>query len=119
MSQGLLGSLTSAIPLLNLSQPKGGGGGLINQVVAPIASIATTATTTVSKVVDQFLPPIAKNALNAVTGGLSLDGGLPSGLKAEVNVLKTVVAGQSMDPQTKAKLQSVLDEVKAGKPLSQ
>jgi hypothetical protein len=120
MFQNILGSLTSSIPLLNLSQPKGGaGGGIIDQLVAPIASVATTAATSASKIVDQFLPPVAKNLLDTLTGGASPGGGLAGGLKVEVNVLKTVVSAQSMDAKSKANIQSALDEVKSGKPLSQ
>lgn len=126
MLQNLLGSLTSAVPLLNASssaapagKPQGGLGGIVGQVVAPIASVAATATTAASKIVDQFVPPVAKSLLGAVTKGLPSDGSLPSGLKVEVNVLKSVVAVNPMDAAAKANIQGALDQVKAGKPLTE
>jgi len=130
MLQNLIGSITGALPLLNASsssaapasKPQGGLGGLggiVDQFVAPIASVAATATTAASKVVDQFLPPVAKSLLDTVTGGYQADGSLHSGLKVEVNVLKSVVAAQPMDATAKANIQSTLDEVKSGKPLNE
>lgn len=131
MFQNILGSLTSAIPLLNASssaspasKPQGGMGGLglLGQLVAPLASVAATATTAASKIVDQFVPPVAKSLIGSVTEGLQSSGLLPkmpSGLRVEVNVLKSVVALQPMDAKAKSNIQGALDQVKAGKPLSE
>jgi hypothetical protein len=130
MFQNIIGSLTSAIPLLNASSSASassssasagkpqGGGSLIDAFVAPIASVAMNATKAASKVVDQFIPPVAKNLMGAVDKVLS-GGGLPGGLKVEVNVLKSVVAAKPMDAQAKANIQSTLDQVKSGKPLNE
>lgn len=126
MFQNILGSLTSAVPLLNSAgsegkaQGGGGLGGIVGQVIAPIASVATTATKTASTIMDQFMPPIAKSLLGAVTGGAKpSDGSLESGLKFEVNILKSVVAAKPMDATAKANIQGALDQVKAGKPLNE
>jgi len=129
MFQNILGSLGKAIPILgSLSAPtptgksQGGGGGLggiVDQFVAPIASVAATATTAASKVVDQFLPPVAKSLIDTATGGLQSGGALPGGLRVEVNVLKSVVSMQNMDATSKANIQGALDQVKSGKPLNE
>jgi len=124
MFQNLIGSIGQAIPFLNslssASTDKGGAGGsLIDKVVAPIASAVTTATTAASKVVDEFLPPVAKKALGSVENLLTPPGSLPGGLRVEVNVLKSVVASQKMDETSKAHIQSALDQVKSGKHLDE
>lgn len=102
MFQNALGSITKAIPLLNAfssaapaGKPQSGMGGIV----------------------DQFVPPVAKSLIGAVTQGLQSGGSLHSGLRAPVNILKSVVSGQPMDATAKANIQSALDEVKAGKPL--
>jgi hypothetical protein len=126
MFQNLIGSLTSAIPLLNAfssaapaSKPQSGTGSIVDQFVAPIASVAMGATKAASGVVDQFMPPIAKSLIGAVTGELPSGGALPGGLRVEVNVLKSVVSVQPMDATAKANIQGALDQVKAGKPLNE
>ena len=126
MFQNVIGSITSAIPFLNASgsaapagKPQSGLGGIVDQFVAPIASVAATAATAASKVVDQFVPPAVKSLIDSATQGSPSDGSLHSGLKFEVNILKTVVAGQQMDATAKANIQGALDEVKAGKPLNE
>jgi hypothetical protein len=130
MFQNIIGSIAKAIPGLNASssdsssaapagKPQGGGlGGLIDQFVAPVASVAMSATKAASSVVDQFIPPVAKSLIGSVTEGLS-GGRIAGGLRVEVNVLKSVVATQQMDPSSKAKIQGVLDQVKDGKPLNE
>jgi hypothetical protein len=127
MFQNVLGSITKAVPLLNAlgsaaapaSKPQSGMGGIIDQFVAPIASVAATATMAASKVVDQFMPPVAKSLLGALGQSAPSDGSLASGLKVEVNILKTVVSAQQMDATAKANIQGALDQVKAGKPLNE
>jgi hypothetical protein len=116
------------------SQPKGGGGlfglgGLVDAFVSPIAKVAATA----SKAVDSFVEPVLNTAEALLPGPIgqavkkvadTLDGadpgpggGIASGLKVEVNVLKGVVSAQNMDATSKAHIQSALDEVKSGKGL--
>jgi len=91
----------------------------IGKIVAPIAAVTTTVATAASKVVDQFTPPIVKSVMGTIEKSLPSDGSLPGGLKVEVNVLKGVVALQPMDATSKSNIQNALDQVKAGKPLSQ
>ncbi|HYV45386.1 MAG TPA: hypothetical protein VFA20_11015 [Myxococcaceae bacterium] len=94
----------------------------LGKVIAPVAAVTTSVATAASKVVDQFTPPIVKSVMGTIEkslGGGSSDGSLPGGLKVEVNVLKGVVATQPMDATSKSNIQNALDQVKAGKPLSQ
>lgn len=126
MFQNVLGSITKAIPLLNAftsaapaGKPQSGTGSIVDQFVAPLASVAASATTAASRIVDQFVPPVVKSLIGSVTQGLPSDGSLPGGLRVEVNVLKSVVSAQQMDATAKANIQGALDQVKAGKPLNE
>jgi len=119
MFQNLIGSIAGAVPLLNASSSASSSGGGIGQLVAPIASAAMSATSAASKIVDQFMPPVAKSLIGAATQAFQPPGSLASGLRVEVNVLKSVVAMQQMDPTAKSNIQGALDQVKSGKPLNE